>query len=769
MRDLYKLAGLLCVVTFLSACSGDSFVSSAATSSTPGSGSNGNSPGCTDPTLPSCIVNANFISLSVSAQQIKSDGSDTAKVIATVLDEDHAAIKNAQIKFSAPAGKLSSSVVFSDVNGIASVDFSAGTADPSNQIVTITATVTGVGTTSIPVEIIGTTLEVTVDNTSLQIPVGSTTVQQSVKVTAKDAGGKRIFKAPLTFTVATTGTATTSLSSAQATTDTRGEVVLTLTAGGTGTASLVARGLGTTATTAFTVADIAVDNPFRITGTTPQLNGAVKTNPYPLVANGSAVAIAVAAQGITTVRFSSTIGTWLVGGLSYVDVAVVGGTASATLQSNAGNHGFATVIVSDAANPKTYDSIVVAMSPIDTAAALITLQSDLNALKPTLPVSTSAVTYQAAIEATVRTNNASGNYPVFNVPVVFTLANSTGGGETLTTAYATTDLNGIVKTTLKSGTLPSGASGVTVTATALVGTASPTSMGIVIGGTGGSVAVGRATKIILDKDNTAIYKMPMSVDVADSNGNAVGANVTLSLWPSYYRTGVWYDTDPDSKTVDWKPWVTGTIQNEDIDEDLIWDRPPAAATDEDVNLDGALTPHNSTGGTLPITVATNSAGIGYYELTFLKEYSVWIVDRVRASTKVQGTETTGTLEFGLDYELEEGKGGFLHDSPWPLVLSGAPGTLAHELSAPVAVPYTVVALDSDLAKSSVTPSRGSVVQIFVNTVAQAAFNYRIDAGELPGTVYDASIQLRQKPTCSGGIGATCNDIVIRYPIRVFVQ
>ncbi len=198
------------------------------------------------------------------------------------------------------------------------------------------------------------------------------------------------------------------------------------------------------------------------------------------------------------------------------------------------------------------------------------------------------------------------------------------------------------------------------------------SINVVIGGVGGSVVLGHSTLIELDDKNTSKYSMDMSAQVADSNGNAVsGANVTLSLWPSAYYSGVWYDEDPDPKAKRCVPYYSASqIQNEDIDEDLILDRPPASVVDEDANQDGEATPHNSAAGTSPGTVTTDSQGIGAFKLTYLKQYAPWIRVRARARTKVQGTETTGTLPFGLRYLVADGEACIMPHSPYVLTLAG---------------------------------------------------------------------------------------------------
>ncbi|MBI3777233.1 MAG: hypothetical protein HY273_17100 [Gammaproteobacteria bacterium] len=843
MRDLWKLAGLLCVMTFLSACSGDSFVASASTSGTPGTGTGGTSPGCTaDPTAAGCTTTAGYLTIRSSVQEIKSDAQDIAKITATVLDESRAAIKDVQVTFTAvsasntSAGKLSSSIAFTDETGAASVDFSAASDNPANGVVYVRAAITGLSAVSVPITIKGTTL--TLSTTQTMLIVTGASITQSVTVVAKDAAGLGVYNVPISFTIAGNSGGTTAapggaaLSSSLVTTDSVGMVKVTLTGVSSGDVYLTASGLGTSTQQKFTVQNVALDNPFRITAPTPVAG----TNYTTMYANGSTTAFTVtadaskltAAAGVRTVRFVSTIGSWsaVTGtscGSACTDVVFSSssgsGTATATLVSNAGDHGFATVYVVDLNNPDTFASMSVAMSPPVSNAAQTFIQSDLNVL----PLKTTTTDYEANLTATVVTSNASGNFPIYQVPVQFTLQHATGGGEEITKSFGLTDVYGVVKTTLKSGVSPSGQNAVTVKATVLspttvtttlsaalpspaiattlaaaiptttatsidvasiagfstpppgfivvigseqmlvtsfgaptttwtvvrgyngstaathlIGasvdyygttvavasnTAFPTSnfvvlvdsekmlvnttpnnnswvvtrgyggtnpaahasgatvtftpdisdtINVVIGGVGGSVVLGHSTLIELDDTNTAKYSMDMSAQVADSNGNAVsGANVTLSLWPSAYYSGVWYDEDPDPNTKKCVPYYSGgPFSNEDIDEDLILDRPPASAVDEDSNQDGEATPHNSAAGTSPGTVTTDSKGIGAFKLTYLKQYAPWIDVRARARTKVQGTETTGTLPFGLRYLIADGEACIMPHSPFTLTLGG---------------------------------------------------------------------------------------------------
>lgn len=707
MRDLWKLAGLLCVVTLLSACSGDSFVASATSPPT-------NQNCVADPTLPECLVSAQLITLGATKFTVESDNADIAVITATVVDENNVALKGAQVTFSSPVGQgtlfPSPSIIATDENGKASINFKSGD-NPSNRTVTITASVAGIGSATLGIDIIGTTLETTTTTTSLQVPVGSTNVTQPIKVTAKNAGGQPIRNVPLTFTVVTTGSAVVSASSLQGTTDNSGEVNLTLTASGTGTATFVASGLNATpSTTLFTVANIAVDNPFRITAPT--------TDPSALTADGvSTLTVTVAAQGVATVRFTTTIGEWVgAGGLPYFDVAVAAGVATATLQAAVGDQGFATVSAFNTSDYSIFDSMNVAMSPPISAAAVMILQSDVK----TLPQKTGTTSYSTTVRAQVKTDDASGNYPIYNVPVVLSLANSTGGGETLSKGYATTDLNGFVIATFTSGITPTGQSGVQITATVAGAPGISDSITVEIGGLAASVALGTPRVIEQIDTNDSINIYNMSALVADGTGTAVaGAQVTLHFWPASYLTGVWYDDDTDFDTEDWRVYYTGVFNNEDIDEDTILD------PGEDVNGDGELTPANSTAGAGPSAVTTLADGAAPFNFTYLKDFAEWVLVRAKGTTRVLGTEATTTTYFTPSSLKSEVDQGLVHDSPFRLILEASltgPNALI-AMYPGTSNPWQVQYLSGTPAVTDASPTPGSM----------SGRSYLIPAGATAGT------------------------------------
>jgi hypothetical protein len=198
------------------------------------------------------------------------------------------------------------------------------------------------------------------------------------------------------------------------------------------------------------------------------------------------------------------------------------------------------------------------------------------------------------------------------------------------------------------------------------------SIQIIIGGTGGSVVIGKSTSIYSINGDTA-YRLPMSVLVSDSNGNPTsGTIVTLNLWPSRYRTGCFNKVGELWMVVDcvvdpgYYPVDDWFFENEDDTYDetdpryrnLVndpgedWGPGPGVVQGEipDImNEDGQLTPPLSAAGSIPGTVTTDENGVGQFDLVYLKSSAIWIEAEVTASTMVSGTESRGKLRFVLPF------------------------------------------------------------------------------------------------------------------------
>lgn len=588
-----------------------------------------------------------ILSLSANPITVNSFNGSTTVTI-TALTSGNAAVANAAVTLSVNTGVLSDSSVTTNATGQATFTFSAGTTNKANRTATITAT-SGTATTQLPVQVIGTTLTATPSAITLTSPTASTIVTFA----AKDSGNNPI--AGETITLVESGTGDVTLSATTGVTDINGNLAITVTGVTAGVRVITATGAGTSIAATITVPAVATAT-FGISQTVLNANPAVLNPTTVAMQIGDALVITVTAPAPTTsVIFATTVGVLNnaaatpVSGTNIV-VPVSGGVATATLATAAAGTATIQVIDANSANPSVSDTLTVSMTAV--TPSTITLQ----ATPTVIPKSSGGTSGVSTLIATVK--DATGQ-PVGGVPVAFSIQNPTGGGEQLSTVIAFTASTatpslglGQAITSFTSGSLSSGADGVKIRAAVpgtTVTTTAPTDAAIVIGGKAGSVFFGQATEITQTANNTA-YSYAMSVIVADSNGNPapLGTVVNLSVWPIAWSTG-------KNCVVDLNTATTGTFFNEDVNENLVMDASEdgrrvytsgGTATGTGF-LDGQLTPPNSAGGTLPATVITDASGVATFNLTYTKPSAIWIVDRIRASTLVSGSEAVGELVFRL--------------------------------------------------------------------------------------------------------------------------
>lgn len=632
-QPLWLLLSLL-LICCLSACGGST-----------DSGSSGG--GSTTPSA----ANINLIA---SPPTVQTNDSSNSTITITALNSLNAALSGITITLGTDTGVLSAPNVTTDSTGSANVTFLYD-GNPINRTATITAT-SGSVTSKIPVGIVGSTVSLASDASS--ISVGSAA---NLTVTAKDAGGNLVDGAAVTLT--TTGTGNVTIAKATGTT-TSGVFTTTASGVSVGDVSIIARALGASATKSLTVA-VPVDT-FAIDD--QLLDGHDIGNPRPSAMQiGQDLTIYVnVPPSIANVTFTTSYGSWVGVTDNWIQVLPTGVSpnrkASATLNTDAVTS--ANVTVCDTAHISTNDTLLVYMTSNATPYSII-----LQASPTVVPVNTGTST----ITATVR-NSSNPAVPIANVPIAFSIVNPTGGGETILPVIAQTAINGQASTTFTAGSLTSyDAGGVKIHAE-VIGTAAPivetgvspsgNDASIVIGGLAGSIAFGQATVISVDSTQ-ANYIWPMSILVSDVNGNAVsGTTVSLSVWPIAWSTGTACSYDNDNGT------NKGTFLNEDVNENLIkdnynnpyWSGNPPPYDEDGLRRyyasgnyasnhgtpNGSLTPANSDGGSVPATVKTDSTGVASFSLTYPKESAIWTLDRIRASTIVQGSETVGQIILRLE-------------------------------------------------------------------------------------------------------------------------
>ena len=186
-------------------------------------------------------------------------------------------------------------------------------------------------------------------------------------------------------------------------------------------------------------------------------------------------------------------------------------------------------------------------------------------------------------------------------------------------------------------------------------------LAITITGGAANVSIGYASEISANDDNT-LYLQPVSVLVADTNGNPVsGATVSLGLQPSRFRTGEWVKFAENYELTLFNPcsgpgpsiFVNEDLNNNatlDGDEDELTGYSPGdpdlpdyfsgySSGDYVPGLNnGQLTPGQSVAGTIPSSVQTDENGVASFTLTYQKEYAAWVEDQIVATVMVYGTE-----------------------------------------------------------------------------------------------------------------------------------
>jgi len=584
------------------------------------------------------------ISLATSQVSVKSDNSDSATITATVLDKDNAIIEGATVSFSADGGQISAASVDTDANGRAPILFSSGTIEKNNRVVTITAKVGNLPAVQIPISVTGTTISMATGKTNLELdPESPDKAEATLTITVKDAGLQPIYDAQLTVSIDSTSTGDATLTPLTGyedyKTDLSGQSKVQVTGTEAGSVVVKAAALGAMATQAYTVG--GVGEVFAIIDPADDVVSLATDEP---------LTITVAAPGSSdyNVAFATTLGAWDGGSEQVVIKAREDGQASAVLRSS--EAGLATVQVYREDDISVTDSITVAISAPSSQAAKISLQASATVVQP----STEGVNNTVTLIATVK--NVSDQV-VGGAPVAFSIEDTTGGGEFVAPVVVLTNASGRAESTFTSGSLSSDAAGVTVRAR-VVGApgVQPSSIAIVIGGTAGSISIGRGTTVASISDDTA-YSLPMSVLVSDTNGNAApGASVSLKIWPVNYATGYWVPQSPPAS--DCAPVFTGIFLNEDKNKNLILD------PDEDLNKDGKLTPHSSAGGSLPSVVITDEHGVANFNLVYLKTSAAWIDAEITASTFVQGTETQASYTFTMPWLDSDSQGCLLPSSPY---------------------------------------------------------------------------------------------------------
>lgn len=545
------------------------------------------------------------IALGTSANWIPTDNSTAATLTATLVDTSNAVMPGVIVSFATNSGNLNASTATTDASGQATVTLKSGLADFSNRTATVTATVAGVASASVPVLIKGSTvaLAVTPSNT---IQVGTGTL--AATATATNAAALGLSNQTIRFSIGATSTGAATLSAATLITDATGVTpTLTFTPTASGTVVLTAEWLDPAgAVTATATKDIFVtaatglafaitipaSDPFALTSGATQLLAAT-------------VPATIAGGTVANVRISATSGTWTgtspaTGPLTSIFQTPTSGAAAATYTAP-GNSGSVTVQVdaldASGATLGTLTRTFVISAPA-TAAAKLLLSASASTVVPSSGGNISTLTLEAIVRDV-------GNNAVGGAAVMFGLLGTTGSGESVSPAVAITDSRGIATTTFSAGSAPTLAAihaqarvvgqACTFVPDPLVAETNTRcdSTPLMVSSSAVSVTVGFGSTIT-DTANTTQYKLPGSVLVVNSNGSAVaGATVTLTVFPVEYRNGeIFAEQSQSSSTIGWDwgcegPYTTGPLPWPG------WATPPAYVyssftANEDSNRNGLL-------------------------------------------------------------------------------------------------------------------------------------------------------------------------------------
>lgn len=651
--------------------------------------------GCSDNTATTGTTTtptAGVIALGTSANFILTDNATSATLTATLVDSSNAIMPGVAVSFSTTSGNLNASTATTDANGQAIVALKSGLSDLTNRTATVTASVAG-QSASIPILIKGSTLALTLPSNTIQVGTGTL----AATATAVDAAGLGRPIQTIRFSIGAASTGAGTLSATTLTTDAVGVTpALTFTPTVAGTVVLTAEWLDSAgAVTVTATKDIIVTgaSATAFVITTPP------ANPVALSTGATqnlivTVPTAIGGVTVTAIRISATSGTWVgaspaTGPLSSIvqtQVPYTGAVAASyTAPSNSGSVTVQVDALSGAGAVLSSLSRTFVISAPSTAAAQIFLSASESTISPSSGGNISTLT----LEATVR--DATYN-TVGGAAVMFGLLGTTGSGETVSPAVVYTGSDGKASITFSAGTSPTLAA-IHAQASIVGQVCDVTSLNLppatetnklcdttplMVSSSAVSITVGFGTAIT-DTANSTQYKLPGSVLVVDSNGSAVaGATVTLTAFPAKYRNGSIYavgfwngsswDYDCGGPFISSNPLggTTSFTDNEDINRNAILDDGTLAPVEDTpalmtasqlaalaISNNGLISPPQAAGGTVPMTVTTDSNGAATFYLQYPKSSAWFIEDEVTARVMVSGTESTAKINYILPMSLTD--------------------------------------------------------------------------------------------------------------------
>lgn len=555
-------------------------------------------------------VSAATLTLLASSPQLGSSGSASAVISAIVKDQRNNLLADVPVSFTASSGSLAVTPnAVTDAAGRVEAALTPG-GDYTNRAITVTASA-GNLTESVTIAVTGTSLAISGESSAtLGDPV-------TLTIALRDSDG-----APIAGrTLAVTSSQGNTLSAASLTTNSGGQVQVTVTATAAGTDTITVSGQGAIASHAINVSGDEFSLLSPAAGTPIEINSCeIVTASW--MQTGSPV------SG-ETLLFSATRGTLYSDAACTVPAtsAVTNGSGEASLWIFSANAGPSTLNAAAADGPST--SRVVNF--VATDAATLNVQASPATIGPN--DGNQVVQQESAVTVTVRDAN---NNLVSGKVIRFTIVQDNSGG-TLTSATATTNLQGRASTSYVSSSATTAKDGVIIRAEVNDDPSINSTVTLTVARSALFVRLGTGNQI--EEPNLTTYRMPYTVMVTDANGNAAaGVRLDLSVNPSLpnaYAKGRYNWTSPR-----WIPTRDDICANEDQNLNGSLD-----GLEIDANGDDKATPGNV--ATVPINVVTDSNGAFEFGITYAQQFANWVHVRLTATASVDGTESVDFQDFWL--------------------------------------------------------------------------------------------------------------------------
>ncbi|MES2757876.1 MAG: Ig-like domain-containing protein [Pseudomonadota bacterium] len=551
--------------------------------------------------------------LTSSSGSLSSSGAAGTAVLikALVLDANNVVMPNTIVTFATDSGALSASRVTTDANGVASVNLATGS-DPTTRTITVSGTVAGVPLATVKVNVAGTRITV---NASGTVNLGATS---DVTVALFDSTDAPLANTPITFSALVNTLAVKN--GGASVTDAAGKLVLTYTAGRTGSDVVTVRALGETATApiAISTASFSIK---AVDGSGAVLTTANTNSCYPVqvsnfvggVAQGGTVSVSTS-RG--TVYSDASCGVALTSA-----IALTSGAAQVYVAAT--GPGLATLTASSSATSSTVQSALEFVAPL-TPTAVISLQGSPAVVGANMPGST---TEQVTLRAVVTDKGSQGN-PVKNARVSFSIITDTSGGSLSQPSTVLTGSDGSATISYVAGTTTTAVDGVVIRAIVDSPVTSASAQARLTVGKK-SLFISAGTGNLVLTPSSATYQVDYAVFVTDAAGNAVrDVAITGAVIPRFYRKGVWLAQLNGPWVID----IAKSCANEDTNKDGV------LAVGEDINRNGRLDP------VIPMNITssgkTDASGTATISMIYPRDRAGWLDVEFTIRGAVSGSEAS---------------------------------------------------------------------------------------------------------------------------------